>query len=514
MMAKLLKLCTVSAIRWETLALAVLLATSASYHPAVAQSFQGLGFLPGDTYSAAIAVNADGTVAVGTSSGTFGHAFRWTASGGMVGLGYLPGDNQSLAGAVNADGSVVVGYSSQYGGVSPQAVRWTGPSNLIGLGYLSGNNSSTAFGVSADGSVVVGNSYNEGNCCNNQAFRWTAAGGMVALGSVSGYPVSYAFGVNVDGSVVVGVSYVASLSQAQAFRWTSAGGMVELGYLMGGNNSFANAVNADGSVLVGGSTTANDAHNYEAFRWTQNGGMVGLGFLSGHNSSNAMAVNADGSVVVGCSGLNGNCDQAFLWTAVGGMKSVQALLTTQGVSTTGWTLTTARGVSADGLVIVGDGIDPNGRTQGWIAKLSPPPILQVSPTSNILASGIQGEAFSPASFQYQLSSTVASVNYAISVSPPAPWLNSSFTSGTATTSPVTVTFSLINPGSRGPGTYTTTISFTNTSNGQGNTTRTATLIVNAGTKDGCKDGGWKNYISFPGPFKNQGQCVSYFAQRH
>lgn len=26
----------------------------------------------------------------------------------------------------------------------------------------------------------------------------------------------------------------------------------------------------------------------------------------------------------------------------------------------------------------------------------------------------------------------------------------------------------------------------------------------------CKDGGWQNFTSAPGPFKNQGQCVSYF----
>jgi probable HAF family extracellular repeat protein len=298
-----------------------------------------------------------------------GQAFRWTAAGGMVGLGYLPGNSQSYSAAVNADGSIVVGSSSGSGGGSPQAIRWTGPSGLVGLGYLSGNNSSTAAGVSADGSVVVGNSYTSGNCCNNQAFRWTATGGMVGLSSVSGYPLSYAAGVNADGSVVVGTSYVGTLSQDQAFRWTSAGGMVELGYLPGGNNSFANAVNTDGSVVVGGSTTANNIHNSEAFRWTQNRGMVGLSYLSGHNYSNPGAVNGDGSVVVGCSGLNGNCDQAFLWTAVDGMKSVQALLSAEGVSTAGWTLTSAQGVSADGQVIVGYGVDPNGRTQSWIAKL-------------------------------------------------------------------------------------------------------------------------------------------------
>jgi hypothetical protein len=34
-----------------------------------------------------------------------------------------------------------------------------------------------------------------------------------------------------------------------------------------------------------------------------------------------------------------------------------------------------------------------------------------------------------------------------------------------------------------------------------------------GTKDECKDGGWRNFISSPGPFKNEGQCVSYFEDR-
>jgi hypothetical protein len=31
------------------------------------------------------------------------------------------------------------------------------------------------------------------------------------------------------------------------------------------------------------------------------------------------------------------------------------------------------------------------------------------------------------------------------------------------------------------------------------------------SKDDCKNGGWKNFTSDPGPFKNQGQCVSHFA---
>src|SRR6185503_10393603 len=33
----------------------------------------------------------------------------------------------------------------------------------------------------------------------------------------------------------------------------------------------------------------------------------------------------------------------------------------------------------------------------------------------------------------------------------------------------------------------------------------------APTKESCKNGGWKDFTSSPGPFKNQGDCVSHFA---
>jgi hypothetical protein len=202
---------------------------------------------------------------------------------------------------------------------------------------------------------------------------------------------------------------------------------------------------------------------------------------------------------------------AWIFTSNGGVWSPQGgkLVGSGATGAAGQGVSVA--LSADGKTgIVGGLFDNSSIGAAWVYVQ---PSLVVSPTTNISASGTQGEVFSPASFQYQLASTNGSVDYTISLTPPAPWLNASFPSGTATASPTTVTFSLINPGSRSPGTYTTTIAFTNTTNGQGNTTRTATLIVNAGTKDGCKDGGWKKYVSFPGPFKNQGQCVSYFAKQ-
>jgi len=38
-----------------------------------------------------------------------------------------------------------------------------------------------------------------------------------------------------------------------------------------------------------------------------------------------------------------------------------------------------------------------------------------------------------------------------------------------------------------------------------------TYTFEAETKDSCKKGGWQGFTSSPGPFKNQGDCVSFFA---
>jgi hypothetical protein len=108
-----------------------------------------------------------------------------------------------------------------------------------------------------------------------------------------------------------------------------------------------------------------------------------------------------------------------------------------------------------------------------------PPALQVTPATNMAASGTQGGPFSPSSFQYQVSASAGSVNYSISGLPN--WLTASSTSGTATPSASTVTFT-VNPNASGlaAGTYGPfAITFTNSDTGQGTQTRMATLTVNA-----------------------------------
>lgn len=335
---------------------------------AAAEEFDSIGFLPGDILSYAYGISADGSTAVGfgQSASLVYEAFRWTETGGMQGLGFISGGTYSAALGVNADGSVVVGYGDS-STTRTEAFRWTEAGGMERLGFQSGGTYSYGFSVSADGSIVVG--YGDSSRTSTEAFRWTEAGGMQSLGFQSGGDYSAAFSVSADGSVVVGYGSSAS-SRTQAFRWTEAGGMVGIGFQSGGTRSQAYGVSADGAVVVGyGNSSASSVN--EAFRWTQAGGMQSLGFISGGTMSRAYGVSGDGSVVVGYGNSSSATQEAFRWTQAGGMQSIRVLLVTAGVDMTGWVLTEARGVSASGNTIVGDGTNPNSRPEAWIARFGP-----------------------------------------------------------------------------------------------------------------------------------------------
>ena len=338
-------------------------------------SFSGLGFLPGYDYGEAVGVSNDGSVVagnvrpIGSESNGSSQAFKWTAATGVVGLGFAAGDNMSRALGISGNGAVVVGYSQLLNsGSGGHAFSWSSATGVVGLGDVTGgNNNNTATAANVDGSVVVGGA---SVSFSFQATRWAAPTGMVTIGNPPGSNFSRALSTNGDGSVVVGYGVVGAGSNntsSQAFRWTASTGSVGLDLLPGALGSIAYGVNADGSVVVGLDMRYGDI-NDEAFRWTASTESIGLGFLPGDNFSQANAVDADGSVVVGESGGKG-IYHAFIWTPATGMLSLQDLLVADGVNVVGWSDLIATGVSADGKVIVGNGVDPLGYNEAWIANL-------------------------------------------------------------------------------------------------------------------------------------------------
>jgi probable HAF family extracellular repeat protein len=326
--------------------------------------------LPGGIfYSDARGVSADGMVVVGQSNSAFGfETFRWTAAGGMIGLGFLPGGHGSIASGTSANGSVVVGISSSSLAQVAEAFRWTAAGGMIGLGFLPGGTDSFTNGVSADGRVVVGMA---NDATFFQAIRWTQESGMVSLG----LNLSAAFATSADGSVVVG----GTTGLVHAFRWTEEG-VTDLGTVLGGaGNSIAIGVSADGSVIVGSSSSLGVMS--VPFRWTEATGMVSLGLLPGDIGGAAFGVSADGSVIVGTS-VSSFEQRAFVWNNIDGIRDLREVLISQGDDLSGWTLIEARGVSADGRVIIGRGTNPAGQNEAWLARLAGPTFAGAPGTPN------------------------------------------------------------------------------------------------------------------------------------
>jgi hypothetical protein len=65
-----------------------------------------------------------------------------------------------------------------------------------------------------------------------------------------------------------------------------------------------------------------------------------------------------------------------VWDQHYGMRKLREVLTDEyGLELNGWTLTGATGVSDDGTVIVGSGVNPAGRLEAWRAVLAAPILL-------------------------------------------------------------------------------------------------------------------------------------------
>jgi uncharacterized membrane protein len=217
-------------------------------------------------------------------------------------------------------------------------------SSFDGVGFLPGGAPavSRANGISADGLVLVGQSSASGAA---QAIRWTRAGGIQRLDIPGSTAESGANAASADGSVIVGYGLG---PVAQAYRWSPTGNM-GLGHLPSSNRSgAAYSVSADGSVVVGSDRYPNSTFQ-QAFRWTAAGGMQGLGCLnaSGFLFSFGNAVSSDGLVAAGYSSSADGL-QGFRWNASDGMHGIGAF---SGAGENYFSEVLA--ASADGSVLVG-----------------------------------------------------------------------------------------------------------------------------------------------------------------
>src|SRR5262249_25260648 len=102
--------------------------------------------------------------------------------------------------------------------------------------------------------------------------------------------------------------------------------------------------------------------------------------------------------------------------------------------------------------------------------------LIVTPLTGLVLSGPRGGPFSPTSFQYRVSASTGMIRYAIT---PPFWLTAEPRGGTADMNGTMITFTVNRRAATlPPGTYPLRVIFTNLSNGQGTSTRTASLTVN------------------------------------
>lgn len=317
--------------------------------------FQGLGQMPGAVYGTyANEVSGDGRVVVGYAwvSSQFTRAFRWSLTGGYADLGAPEGGGSEATGA-SFDGSAVVGHSETPGFVH-NAFYWTVASGMQALPFYEFS------ALSEDGGTAVG-----------MNVWWKPTGETGTFGFLGGNGYTSAFGVSADGQVAAGYSETSPSRYAHAFRWSATGGLRDLGVTTG-TESIGRGVSADGQVVFG---EARDKNQYwRAFRWTASTGMKDIGTTGGPMSA-AYDASRDGQVLVGKSLINSlsSSERAFRWTARTGIKDLRQLLLSAGVtSVQNWILSSATGVSADGTVIVGYGLNPARQWEPFRAVLPLP----------------------------------------------------------------------------------------------------------------------------------------------
>lgn len=347
---------------------------------AIAAEFTGLGDLPGgQSRSRASAVSADGRVVVGAASSAargLNEGFVWTPETGMFGLGFLPeGDNSSGSSDVSADGNTIVGSSSIAGPSNTESFRWTLGAGMKGLGTLDGPDlvNNVAQAISGDGQKVVGRSFHP-TLNQPRAYVWTKDDGMSNLPLVPWMDEGakyWAVDITSDGSVIAGNSKVGNLGWGEeGFLWSPDRGYTHIAPEGEIVTTQVRAISDDGTTVVGGVHYIVDGQvPGGAMWWRADVGVVDVGGLPGNTDLGAFFydISGNGRIAVGQDWLEDGV-HPVIWDQYYGMRNLEQILIEEyGLkeSLQGWKLERAFGVSEDGLIIVGGGINPQGNNEAW-----------------------------------------------------------------------------------------------------------------------------------------------------
>ena len=356
---------------------------------ACSQTFRGIGIIPHGWESYATGVSGDGSTVVGAAydpnSGAGGVggfvAIRWHPDSGLESLGTLPDSDDSSAYGASFDGTVLSGNVCGYDCQTTQPFRWLAPDGpLEGLGTMPNSSYTFGYGVSDDGSTIVGYGVETGSY-DVYPIRWREETGVVTLDRFPNGGTAIVHTASLDGSRLAGRGWDAD-GHEQAARWLDDGSIEGLGFLPDPGPilwSRGRGITPDGSVVVGTAHGADGlgGYTYQGFRWTETGGMVGLGVTGPHGNlgtTAAMDVSANGSVIVGAWGGQlgiGDGSQAAIWHAGIGWQDLATWLITEHdlEVVEDWTLIEALGISNDGSVIVGWGLNRSGLVEGFVATV-------------------------------------------------------------------------------------------------------------------------------------------------
>jgi uncharacterized membrane protein len=291
-------------------------------------------------------VSGNGLVAVG--EGSINQALRW--EGGS--LAVLTGLFRAASGA-SFDGSAVIAGSRLWRNGTVTTVN--GPGGVPAL---------TLDDISGDGSTAVGR-YGAGG-----AFFWNGSASTdiafpAAMTSILGLAVSG------DGTRIAFTASPNGGNNRFAYVWEAG-----VATPLGGAFSEVRGISADGRVVVGWAQATPGAP-IAGFRWE-------AGVMEPLPMQIAWDASADGSVIVGQLGPN-----PMVWVDGETFQLEDILSGGAGLDLTGWQLGDIWAVSDDGLTFVGQGVNPQGQPQAWIAHVDAL-VVPEPQTLGLVAAGLLG----------------------------------------------------------------------------------------------------------------------------